>query len=108
MKSAKAICKNVSKDIKPQAITLASAVLAMQEKIDESIPMYKAMELAQQVTVGTGETMLRDNPAVKEFRATVRDYAEALKNLRAILDEKTERAEVTSLDNIRARLRVAK
>lgn len=108
MKSAKAICKHVSKDIRPQVETLANAVLAMQQKIDDEIPMYKEMPLAQQVTVGTGESMLRDNPAVKEFRATVRDYAAALNNLREILDEKAAPAEVTNLDNIRARLRVAK
>ena len=108
MKSAKAICKNVAKDIKPQAITLAAAVLAMQEKIDENIPVYKELPIAQTLTTTQGEPALRANPALQEFRATVRDYAEALKNLRAILDEKTEPAEVTSLDSIRARLRVAK
>ena len=108
MKSAKALCKNVSKDIRPQVVTLANAVLAMQQKIDKELEDYKDMPLVQILTTTQGEPALRANPALQEFRATVRDYAEALKNLRAILDEKTEPAEVTSLDSIRARLRVAK
>ena len=91
MNKAEQICANVNADIKDQAITLANAVLAMQDKIDQQIPVYEKMPLAQQVTVGTGEKMLRQNPAVQEFRATVRDYAAALNNLQDILENnKTE------------------
>ncbi len=91
MSKAEQICANVNADIKDQAITLANAVLAMQDKIDQQIPVYEKMPLAQQVTVGTGEKMLRQNPAVQEFRATVRDYAAALNNLQDILENnKTE------------------
>ena len=107
MTQAEKICANVSADIKPQAVTLAKAVLAMQAKIDQQIPIYEQMPLAQQVTVGTGEKMLRQNPAVQEFRATVRDYAQALSNLEAILDDKAEPAEARSLDAIRAKFKVA-
>jgi len=91
MNKAEKICANVNADIKPQVETLAKAVLAMQAKIDQQIPVYQQMPLAQQVTVGTGERMLRQNPAVQEFRATVRDYAAALNNLQDILENnKTE------------------
>lgn len=87
MTKAERLCKNVNKDIKPQAVTLANAVLALQEKIEEQIPIYKDMPLAQQVTVGTGESMLRQNPAVQEFRATVREYSQALNNLQQLIGE---------------------
>ena len=86
MTKAEKICANVSADIKPQAVTLANAVIAMQAKIEEQIPIYKQMPLAQQVTVGTGERMLRQNPAVQEFRATVRDYVQALNSLQQLTD----------------------
>ena len=79
------ICSKVNKDIRPQAETLAKAVLAMQEKIEQQIPIYEQMPLAQQVTVGTGEKMLRQNPATQEFRATVREYAQALNNLQELI-----------------------
>lgn len=86
MTQAEKICANVSADIRPQAVTLANAVLAMQAKLEEQIPIYKQMPLAQQVTVGTGERMLRQNPAVQEFRATVRDYVQALNSLQQLTD----------------------
>lgn len=108
MTQAEKICANVSADIKPQAMTLANAVLAMQNKIDQQIPVYEKMPLAQQVTVGTGEKMLRANPAVQEFRATVRDYSQALSNLRAVIDNNSTPAETSSLESIRAKFKVAK
>ena len=102
---AEDICKKVSEDIKPQAETLAKAVLAMQAKIDQQIPVYEQMPLAQQVTVGTGERMLRQNPAVQEFRATVRDYAQALKSLHEIIENNKTHENVTSLEAFRNRIR---
>lgn len=91
MTRAEKICENVRSDLRSQVETLTNAVLAMQAKINQQIPVYEQMPLAQQVTVGTGERMLRQNPAVQEFRATVRDYAMALNNLQDILENnKTE------------------
>lgn len=102
------ICANVSADIKEQAVTLANAVLAMQDKIDQQIPIYEQMPLAQQVTVGTGEKMLRQNPAVQEFRATVRDYSQALNNLKHIVDNSEEPVEVDSIDELKKKFKIAK
>lgn len=108
MKRAEDICANVSTDIKPQAITLANAVLAMQNKIDQQIPIYEQMPLAQTVTVGTGEKMLRQNPAVQEFRATVRDYSQSLSNLYDILENHKKPTTVTSLSDMRNKLKAVK
>ena len=105
MMKAEDICKKVSEDIKPQAETLAKAVLAMQAKIDQQIPVYEQMPLAQQVTVGTGERMLRQNPAAQEFRATVRDYAQALKSVHEIIENNKTHENVTSLETFRNRIR---
>ena len=106
MTKAEEICVNVNSGLRPQAVTLANAVLAMQRKIDEQIPIYQQMPLAQQVTVGTGETMLRQNPAVVEFRATVRDYAATLKSLQEIVENGTSEAPTAALADLRARLKV--
>ena len=102
MRKAERICAGVDKKIKPQVVTLANAVLAMQ------IPIYEQMPLAQQVTVGTGEKMLRQNPATQEFRATVRDYAAALNNLQDIIDSNKVHENVASLDAFRNKLRAVK
>jgi len=91
MTQAEKICARVNADIKPQAETLANAVIAMQEKIEQQIPIFEKMPLAQQVKVGTGEKMLRQNPAVAEFRAMVREYAQALNNLKSLIEENEER-----------------
>ena len=106
MTPAEQICKNAAPDIKAQAVTLANAVLSMQAKIEQQIPNYKDAPLAQQVTVGTGETMLRANPLTQEFRATVRDYAQALNNLNAILENKKNETETSPVDDLRARFKV--
>lgn len=108
MKRAEDICANVSTDIKSQAITLANAVLAMQNKIDQQIPIYEQMPLAQTVTVGTGEKMLRQNPAVQEFRATVRDYATALNNLQDIISENRSPTSVSDMSELRKKFKIAK
>lgn len=103
---AEKICKNVSPELKSQAVTLAAAVLAMQEKIESTIPEYKTMPLSQTVTVGTGETILRANPSIQEFRANVRDYASALADLKKILDEKKAPAESSAIEELRNRFKV--
>lgn len=108
MTQVEKICANVSADIRPQAVTLANAVLAMQNKIEQQIPLYEEMPLAQQVTVGTGETMLRQNPAVQEFRATVRDYSQSLSNLYDILENHKKPTTVTSLSDMRNKLKAVK
>ena len=100
------MCKNAAPDIKAQAVTLAEAVLTMQEKIAQQIPVYKKMPLAQQVTVGTGETMLRANPMTQEFRATVRDYAQALSDLADILENNKSAGASSAVDDLRARFKV--
>ena len=104
MTQAEKICVDVSENIKPQAVTLANAVIAMQDKIKQQMPIYEQMPLAQQVTVGTGERMLRQNPAVQEFRATVRDYAAALKSLKELVGTSEPEANnhpVTMLELVR-------
>lgn len=104
--SAEVICESVRDDIRPQAITLTNAVLAMQKKIEKEIPDYMEQPLSQTVTVGTGETMLRANPATQEFRATVRDYAQALNNLKEILDEKKTGSTISAVDELKSRFKV--
>lgn len=103
---AEKMCENVAPDIKPQAITLANAVLTIQDKIEQQIPIYKQMPLAQQVKVGTGETILRANPATQEFRATVRDYAQTLNNLNGILNADKVPNKTSSVDDLRKRFGV--
>lgn len=106
--NAKTLCGNVSEEYRPQVETLVKAVAAMQHKIDQQIPQYKEADFAQEVRVGTGETMLRQNPLVQEFRATVRDYAQALKNLKEIIEENKTAENISSLDAFRKKIKAVK
>lgn len=101
MTTPESICAKVNKDIRPQAETLAKAVFAMQEKIEQQIPIYNQMPLAQQVTVGTGETILRGNPATQEFRAMVKDYAAMLDTLDKLSDGGVD---AKSFDDVKGKL----
>jgi len=100
------LCANVNPAIKPQAETLARALLAMQAKIEQQIPKYKEAQLAQQVKVGTGETILRQNPLTQEFRATVKDYAQTLKTLQEIVGGNAEPEPARNLDLIKSKIRI--
>ena len=103
---AELLCEGVNPEIRAQAVTLAQAVVTMQEKIEQQIPVYKNEPLAQTVTVGTGETIQRANPTVQEFRATVRDYAAALNNLKEILNENKAAPTTSAVEDLRSRFKV--
>ncbi len=92
--------------IRPFTVSLTNAVMALQKKIEGQTDYYAELPLAQEVTVGTGETMLRANPAAVEYRATVRDYAAALKSLSDILDAKHEEPAEEDIDSLRKKFKV--
>ena len=97
----------MNKDIKAQAVTLAKAVLALQDKIENEIPNYKDLPLAQTLTTTQGEQALKSNPALQEFRATVRDYASALKDLNTLIEgHSAKKVEtVSALENLKSRFK---
>lgn len=95
-------------DIQKKVKTLEEAVAAMQLKIEQQIPVYKDEPLSQQVKVGTGETIIRANPTVQEFRATVRDYASALNSLKAMLTDNQDIKRITPLADMRQKMKIAK
>lgn len=108
MTKAQELCAGVKPDLREMAETLANAVLAMQEKIEKEIPAYKEMPMAQVLTTTQGEQALKQNPAVQEFRATVRDYAAALNNLHDILSENKAPTQISDMAELRKKFKVAK
>ena len=98
------MCQGVDPKIRSQVITLANSVLTLQNKIIQQTPAYEKAPLFQEVTVNTGETVLRANPLVQEFRATVRDYDQALKSLNELLNTKKGSSAVNPLDMLRNKI----
>jgi len=107
-RQAKKLCKGVKKEIRDQTVTLAKAVLAMQNKIESQIECYEEMPLAQVLTTAQGEEALRANPEIQEFRATVKDYASALNNLRNVLSENETPTNISDIAEIRKKFSIAK
>lgn len=75
------ICNDSPPELRPEIETLAKAVEAMKRKIETQLPIYDSLPLAQSLTTTQGEKALKANPALQEFRATVKDYAQMLNNL---------------------------
>ena len=103
---AEKMCKGISPALRPQAITLAESILTLQRKIEKQTPIYETEPLVQEVTVGTGEKILRSNPFVQEFRATVREYTATLKAFKELVDAKGKSAESSPLDNLKSRYNI--
>ena len=103
---AELMCQGVNPRIRKQAVTLAESVLTLQNKIIQQTPAYENAPLFQEVTVNTGETVLRANPLVQEFRATVRDYDQALKSLNELLNAQKGTTEESPLDALKNKFKI--
>lgn len=103
---AELMCMGVNPKIRAQAITLANAVITLQNKIVSETEAYNKAPLFQEVTVNTGETVLRANPLVQEFRATVRDYDQALKSLNELLNTQKGTEEKNPMNEIKSKFKI--
>ena len=83
------------------------AILSMQEKLIKNEKDFLEAPLMVEVEMGDGRWVPRPNPLVQEYRAMVRDFSAALKAYKELTDKKDE-AQVSSLENIRAKFKVAK
>lgn len=97
--------KAKKKDIAELIETLTESASAMQNKILQSIPLYESMPLAQEMTTTQGEKVLKNNPAMQEFRGTVRDFAAVIKLLKELSNADQE-VDTSSFENIRRRFKV--
>ena len=87
--------------------TLMKAILSMQKKLEDNEKRFLEEPLRVWVENANGIDVPKPNPFVQEYRALVRDFSAAIKAYKEISAE-TENAEVSSLDSIRARFKVAK
>ena len=95
------------KKYKQSPETLMKAILSMREKPIKNEKDFLEAPLMIEVEMGDGRWVPRPNPFVQEYRAMVRDFAAAIKAYKDITGEQ-ESAQVSSLENIRARFKVAK
>ena len=84
--------------------TLMRAILSLQKKLEDNEARFQQEPLRVWVENSSGP---KPNPFVQEYRAMVRDFAAAIKAYKDITGEQ-ESAQVSSLENLRARFKVAK
>ena len=87
--------------------TLMMTILSLQQKLEDNEERFLREPLMVWVENANGIDVPKPNPFVQEYRALVRDFSAAIKAYKEITAE-TENAEVSSLDSIRARFKVAK
>ena len=87
--------------------TLMMTILSMQEKLIKNEKDFLEAPLMVEVEMGDGRWVPRPNPLVQEYRAMVRDFAAAIKAYKEITGEK-DSAQVSSLESIRSKFKVAK
>ena len=86
--------------------TLNKAIEAMREKINEQILIFRDAPLSQSVTTVSGESMLRQNPNISEFRALVKDYGQAIKTYNELTKDDQKDEGINNLDVIRSKFKV--
>lgn len=86
--------------------TLLESILAMQDKLIEQTPAYRAADLTFEAEMSDGRTILRANPLVQEYRALIKDFSLAIKAYKEITGDLG--AETSKkLEDIRSKFRVA-
>lgn len=85
--------------------TLRDSAAALQKKIIRTIPEYDSMPLAQEMTTTQGEKVWKNNPAMQEFRGTVRDFAAVVKLLKE-MEKSGDEIDTSAFENIRRRFKV--
>lgn len=99
--------KNSSSPLKSQLEVLCEVIELLGEKLKENYEAYKDAPLSITVIKRDGEPVYRSNPFVEEYRATLRDYHNALGKLEDLTKSKLQQTELKSLDDIRNKFKIA-
>lgn len=83
-------------------------ILSLKKKLEDNKKQFLEEPLMVWVEVGEdGREVPRANPFVQEYRAMIRDFAAAIKAYKEITGDKSS-AQISSLDSIRSKFKVAK
>ena len=95
------------KKYKKSPETLMMTILSLKKKLEDNEKRFQEEPLMVWVETGDGRDVPRANPFVQEYRAMIRDFAAAIKVYKEITGEK-DSAQISSLEAIRTRFKVAK
>lgn len=107
-RTEKAMVEGIDQNMREQAAMVCKIEKVFRGKVRQVIPLFKDAELTQSVTNTQGERVLKSNPEIQEFRAMCRDYCMIVKVQQDILANKAAPVEVTSINALRSKLKIAK
>lgn len=87
--------------------TLMMTILSLKKKLEDNEKRFLEEPLMVWVEMNDGRDVPRANPFVQEYRAMVRDFAAAIKAYKEITGDKGS-AQISSLESIRSKFKVAK
>ena len=101
------ILKESSSPLKSELETLCDVIELLGNKLKDNYDRYKEEELSVTILKRDGQFVYRQNPFVQEYRATLRDYHQALSKLQDLIkDGNNNKADIHSLDEIRERFNI--
>lgn len=107
-KKTREACSRLPEDIRAQAMELSKIEQAMRKKINETLDIFKDMPLSQTVYSTQGDLVKKSNPEIQQAQALFRDYSAIVKAQHDLLGTKPTEEEVSDLDSLRRRFRIAK
>ena len=101
--------RDIDPRMKDQAAMVWKIEKAFRKKAKSVLKTFDDMPVAQAVTSTQGEEVLKANPAMGEIRAILTDYIFIVKTQWDMIgDKEAAPAEITKIDAIRQKLRIAK
>lgn len=107
-KTEKEILQGIDPRMKEQAAMVWKIEKVFRKKVKAVLPMFDELPVAQAVTTTQGEQVLKGNPAMQEIRAMIKDYVFITKTQWDMLGDVAPTAEISQLDSIRQRWKIAK
>lgn len=95
-------------NMKKQADTIGKIEEAMRLQIEKQIPVFEELEAAQLMKTTQGETVLKANPAMQEIRALFKDYCYVAKVQQELIGDNADPEKVKSINDFRAKYKIAK
>ena len=101
----KDICKNIDIRIRPQAEVLASQVLSIADKLEESRELMANEPIVVEYDNGGGQSGVRENPYFSAYEKLLASYTKSLSVLKDLIGDQAP-AETATLDDLRAKFKV--
>lgn len=103
----KKVVKNVDERIRPQTEVLVKQLQNVSKKLKTEGAKMADQDLIVEYDNGGGQKGIRENPYYQAYFRMLAEYRKTLRDVKDLIGEQ-QQAEISSLDDIRSRFKVAK